>query len=60
MSITGNNFFSVSFDLILLNKEIPYDLYVNSSSSKERERFVRIHPKNDPLDLEDLKLFKKK
>ena len=60
MSIMGNNFFSVSFDLILLNKEIPYDLYVNSSSSKERERFVRVHPKNDPLDLEDLKLFKKK
>ena len=60
MSINGNNFFSVSFDLILLDKEIPYDLYVNSSSSKERERFVRIHPKNDPLNLEDLKTFKRK
>ncbi|MBC7429335.1 MAG: HD domain-containing protein [Bacteriovorax sp.] len=56
----GNNFFSVSFDLILLDKSIPYDLYVNSSASEERERFVRIYPKNDDLTLEDLKLFKKK
>ena len=56
----GNNFFSVSFDLILLDKAIPYDLYVNSSANQERERFVRIYPKNDPLTLEDLKLFKKK
>jgi HD-GYP domain-containing protein (c-di-GMP phosphodiesterase class II) len=56
----GNNFFSVSFDLILLDKSIPYDLYVNSSASEERERFVRIYPKNDDLTSEDLKLFKKK
>ena len=56
----GNNFFSVSFDLILLDKAIPYDLYVNSSANQERERFVRIYPKNDPLSFEDLKLFKKK
>lgn len=56
----GNNFFSVSFDLILLDKSIPYDLYVNSSANQERERFVRIYPKNDDLSLEDLKLFKKK
>jgi HD-GYP domain-containing protein (c-di-GMP phosphodiesterase class II) len=60
MSKMGNNFFSVSFDLILLDKAIPYDLYVNSSATQERERFVRIYPKNDPLNLEDLKLFKKK
>jgi hypothetical protein len=60
MSKMGNNFFSVSFDLILLDKPIPYDLYVNSSASQERERFVRIYPKNDALRSEDLKLFKKK
>ena len=60
MSKMGNNFFSVSFDLILLDKSIPYDLYVNSSANEQRERFVRIYPKNDDLTLEDLKLFKKK
>lgn len=60
MTKMGNNFFSVSFDLILLDKAIPYDLYVNSSASEERERFVRIYPKNDPLTMEDLRLFKKK
>lgn len=60
MNKMGNNFFSVSFDLILLDRPIPYDLYVNSSASQDRERFVRIYPKNDALSLEDLKLFKKK
>jgi len=56
----GNNFFSVSFDLIVVDRIIPYDLYVNSSASLEKERFVRIYPKNEDLSLEDLKNFKKK
>ena len=56
----SNNFFSVSFDLIVLDKALPFDLYVNSSANHERERFVRIYPKNDPLSHNDLKLFKKK
>jgi HD-GYP domain-containing protein (c-di-GMP phosphodiesterase class II) len=60
MSKMGNFFFSISFDLILLDKSIPYDLYVNSSATEERERFVRIYPKNDDLTIEDLKSFKKK
>jgi HD-GYP domain-containing protein (c-di-GMP phosphodiesterase class II) len=60
MTKMSNNFFSVSFDLILLDKALPYDLYVNSSANHERERFVRIYPKNDPLSYDDLKLFKKK
>ncbi len=56
----GNNFFSVSFDLIVVDLLIPYDLYVNSSASQEKERFVRIYPKNEVLNFEDLKNFKKK
>jgi HD-GYP domain-containing protein (c-di-GMP phosphodiesterase class II) len=60
MTNMSNNFFSVSFDLIILDKALPYDLYVNSSANHERERFVRIYPKNDPLSHHDLKLFKKK
>lgn len=60
MTKTGNNFFSVSFDLIVLNRSIPYDLYVNSSKSESKDKYVRIYPKNDSLSIEDLKLFKKK
>jgi HD-GYP domain-containing protein (c-di-GMP phosphodiesterase class II) len=60
MTKMGNNFFSVSFDLIMLDRAIPYDLYVNSSASEQRERFVRIYPRNDLLGIEDLKIFKKK
>jgi HD-GYP domain-containing protein (c-di-GMP phosphodiesterase class II) len=60
MSQTGNNFFSVSFDLIVLNRAIPYDLYVNSSKSESKDKYVRIYPKNDSLGVDDLKVFKKK
>lgn len=60
MSTFGNNFFSISFDLILIGIKLPYDLYVNSSSAEKRERFVRIFPKDDVLHEEDIKVFKKK
>ncbi len=60
MSAFGNSFFSISFDLILLDKIMPYDLYVNSSTNETREKFVRIYPKGDILHTEDIKIFKKK
>lgn len=60
MTSMGNNFFSVSFDLIVIDRAVPYDLYVNSSSSENRERYVRIYPKNDSLSSDELKVFKKK
>lgn len=51
------SFFSVSAELIRLDWPLPYDLFVNSSSLKEREKFVRIYPAGDVLDaphLQDL------
>lgn len=60
MATIGHNFFSVSFDLIVYDQFIMYDLYVNSSSSEVREKFVKIYPKGEILALEDLKSFKKK
>ena len=60
MTIAGHNFFSISFDLIIVDQFIMYDLYVNSSSSENREKFVRIYPKGELLSLHDLKEFKKK
>jgi HD-GYP domain-containing protein (c-di-GMP phosphodiesterase class II) len=44
----------------MIGKPMPYDLYINSSSTQNRERFVRIYPKNDELFEEDIKVFKKK
>jgi HD-GYP domain-containing protein (c-di-GMP phosphodiesterase class II) len=60
MTQIGNNFFSISFDLVATEKPLPYDLYVNSSSAENREKFVRVFPKKDSLSAEDLVNFKKK
>lgn len=60
MTKMGNNFFSISFDLIVVDRAVPYDLYVNSSASENRERYVRIYPRTETLGAEDLKIFKKK
>lgn len=54
------SFFSVAFELIVVDMELPYDLYVNSSSHNERDRFVRIFPSGDKLSKEDLGVYKKK
>lgn len=60
MNRHGHNFFSIPFHLIVVDRDVPYDLYVNSSSSEVREHFVRIFPRNDTLGPEDLNIFKKK
>lgn len=48
------SFFSVSSNLILLDQALPYDLFVNSSTLKEREKFVRIFPAGDELSLNEV------
>jgi len=55
-----NSFFTISFGFVLVDVELPYDLYINSSSNVERERFVRIFPRNGALSKNDLKEFKRK
>jgi HD-GYP domain-containing protein (c-di-GMP phosphodiesterase class II) len=64
MSKNGNSsnssYFSVGFDLILVDKELPYDLYVNSSSNKLKEKFVRIFPMTGLLSKDDVENYKKK
>lgn len=54
------SFFSIGHDLIILGEALPYDLYVNSSSLENKEKFVRVFPKYDKLDEEHLKEFTKK
>lgn len=54
------SFFSVSYQLINIDKPLAYDLYVNSSSLETKEKFVRIYPIGETLSSEDINGFKKK
>ncbi len=54
-----NHFFSVSIELIPVDRVLIYDLYINSSVTKN-QRFVRIYPKGEYLNQRDLKNYKKK
>lgn len=54
------SYFSISFDLIVLNIVQKYDLYINSSSIESREKFVRVYPKGAVLNFEDLSNFRNK
>ena len=54
------SFFSVRHDLIQVAKPIAYDLFVNSSSLKEKEKFVRIFPIGGILSKEEVDEFHRK
>lgn len=54
------SYFSISFGLVLLNKEIPYDIYINSSTHAKREKFVKISKKGNVLTEIELKEFREK
>ena len=56
----AKSFFSVSYDLIVLEREIPFDLYVNASSIEKKQKFVRIFPQDEYLSEQDLANFKTK
>jgi HD-GYP domain-containing protein (c-di-GMP phosphodiesterase class II) len=57
---TRESFFSISFDLISCEKPLGYDLYINSSTHKTNEKFIRIFPSGETLAERELELFKKK
>lgn len=54
------SYFSVRYDLVLVGMPIAYDLFVNSSSIKEKEKFVRIFPLGGVLNKEDLEEYHRK
>ena len=54
------SYFSVSFGLVTIDQELPYDLYINSSSHAKRDRFVRIFHKGNLLELSDVEEFRRK
>ena len=53
-------FFSIAFDLIVIDTPLPYDLFVNSSGIAEREKFVRIFPRGEQVSVQDRKNFRHK
>jgi HD-GYP domain-containing protein (c-di-GMP phosphodiesterase class II) len=55
-----NSYFSVSFDLITTGREMIYDLYVNASEVKSKEKFVKLFPRGNELSPEDVENFKTK
>lgn len=57
---SSSDYFSVSFGLVLVNKELPYNLYINSSTHAKREKFVCITKVGSVLSPEDLITFREK
>lgn len=55
-----NSYFSIGFEFVAKATPLPYDLYINSSSLVEREKFVRIFPLGGVLSEEDLREYKRK
>lgn len=51
-------FFSISTNFVLTGIPMPYDLFVNSSTLSEKEKFVRIFPQGGLLSAQDLSDFK--
>jgi HD-GYP domain-containing protein (c-di-GMP phosphodiesterase class II) len=60
MKKTEKTYFSIAFDIILINQPLPYDLYVNSSSIEAREHFVKIFAQKHILTSHDLELAENK
>jgi HD-GYP domain-containing protein (c-di-GMP phosphodiesterase class II) len=54
------SFFSVRYDLIQTNEPLLFDLYINSSVVKGKEKFVRIFPAGGVLDKDELEAFHRK
>lgn len=59
-SVNSKSFFSVSYDLIIHDQIVPFDLYVNASSIEKKQKFVRIFPLGDNLTKSDLSDFRTK
>lgn len=52
--MSTDSFFSISFDLIAIQKKLGFDLYVNSSSVESKQKFILIFSKDDIFEDSDL------
>lgn len=55
-----SRYFSVPIELIVTDKELPFNLWINSSSRSNRVHYIKIYPEGEPITLSDLQEFKKK
>jgi HD-GYP domain-containing protein (c-di-GMP phosphodiesterase class II) len=55
-----HSFFSVRYDLILIDQPLMYDLYINSSVVKEKEKFIRIFVNGGVLTKTEIEEFHRK
>ena len=60
MENNDNCYFSVNFDLIVTGYETLYDLFVNASEVKSKDKFVKVFPKGQLLTQDDLDSFRNK
>ncbi len=56
----SGSYFSINIGLVITDEQLPYDLFINSSVLKDREKYVRIYPSGDILTKQDLESFKRK
>jgi HD-GYP domain-containing protein (c-di-GMP phosphodiesterase class II) len=54
------SFFSISFKLIPVDQELDFDLYVNASKLKNVQKYIKVFPKAELFQVEDLESFKEK
>lgn len=54
------SYFSVSYDLIMNEDKIMYDLFVNSSAIESKQKFIKIFPEGEFLSQADLSELKHK
>lgn len=52
--MSAESFFSINYNLIPTNCLLEFDLYVNSSSHKQKQKFVRLFPQGEMFDQADL------
>lgn len=58
--MSERSYFSIPYELIVKNKPLAYDLFVNSSSLKDKQKFIRKFPQGEVIDDEDLSDLRKK
>ena len=57
---THSSFFSIRYDLVQVNEPLTFDLYINSSVVKGKEKFIRIFPSGGSLTKEEVEEFHRK
>ena len=58
--LSEESFFSINYGLLPTDCLLEFDLYVNSSSHKQKQKFVRLFPKGEMFDQSDLDGLKSK